>query len=343
MNNNIIKDIDLVFTWVQPDDMKCALERKMHQAMTSLTMEKRRLPPSEIDHTKTELFFALRLALKNLPWVRKIFILVHDNQVFRGIDFCEKKDKIQIVYHSDIFPNPIIELPTFNSHAIETCIHNIPGLAEHFIYFNDDCYVIEPIESPMFFFKKENEPYFFHDGITKRWFLHEKLPTNFATHYICCIQNHKLLDNTFGFQQIRQKPWHQPLPFTKTLIGQAESFFSSNWQQTRESKFRSIHNIVPLYLALELALVRKQISMAPWYHSASSISMWRSCPSKMHDWEILKLCIQNRKTTSSFSFSFTAKFSKKAILFFCLNDMSDDTPISIRQNVFLFLNRLIES
>ena len=29
-------------------------------------------------------------------------------------------------------------LPLFNSHAIEAWLHRIPGLAEQFVYFNDD-------------------------------------------------------------------------------------------------------------------------------------------------------------------------------------------------------------
>jgi hypothetical protein len=360
--------VDLVFTWVQPDDLHCKLEREMFQAMlvpqTTQQQLKRRFPPTETDHAKTELYHALECAIKNLPWVETIYLVLHNGQTFREMDALnsklqeqKKQTRIKIVYHQEIFPNPITELPTFNSHAIESCIHNIPGLNEHFIYFNDDCYVIEPIESPYFFFaqnKKENEPYFFHDSITKRRFLHEKLPTQFATHYICCVHNHKLLDHSFGFQPIRHKPWHQPLPLTKTLCRQAESLYPSFWQQTRESKFRSINNIVPLYLALGLALARKQISLAPHYRSASSISMWRSCPSNLHDWEILKSNILSKKSLSSHQLSHQLSFlflpistrglfsslSKTPITFLCINDMSDDIPLAIRNEIFKFLKKL---
>lgn len=43
-------------------------------------------------------------------------------------------------------------MPTFNSHAIEINIHKIEGLAEHFVYFNDDTFINSPLE-PEFFFK----------------------------------------------------------------------------------------------------------------------------------------------------------------------------------------------
>lgn len=330
--------IDLVFTWVQPDDLKCKLEREMFQAMYNIrkkdnSINPRRLPPSETDHTNTELYHAIHCALKNLPWVRKIFLVLHNDQEFRIKKDKEKKtDKIQIVYHRDIFPNPLMELPTFNSHAIESCIHNIPGLAERFIYFNDDCYIVKPIPNPSFFFSPFGTARFFHDSYTVRRSTREPLPTNFATHYICCIRNHQLLDEKFGFQHKRKKPWHQPLPLTKTLCRQAESFFPTQWQQTRESKFRSLKNIVPLYLALQLGLALGQISCSPF--NASSISLWRSCPTTLQDWERLKSLIIHG---SSFPLSL---FQKSAYSFVCINDMSDTTPLAVRHSIFSFFKKI---
>ena len=44
-------------------------------------------------------------------------------------------------------------LPTFNSNAIEASMHKIKGLSEHFVYFNDDMYLLKPTK-PTDFFKK---------------------------------------------------------------------------------------------------------------------------------------------------------------------------------------------
>ena len=46
-------------------------------------------------------------------------------------------ERITLVSHSQIFRNQS-HLPTFNSVAIETHLHRIPGLSRRFIYFNDD-------------------------------------------------------------------------------------------------------------------------------------------------------------------------------------------------------------
>ena len=39
----------------------------------------------------------------------------------------------------------------FNSRSIETKIHHIPGLAEHFIYFNDDMILLRKVSKSDFF------------------------------------------------------------------------------------------------------------------------------------------------------------------------------------------------
>ena len=50
---------------------------------------------------------------------------------------------IRVVPHSEIFPDTG-DLPTFNSHAIEACLHRIPDLSENFLYFNDDVFLGRP-------------------------------------------------------------------------------------------------------------------------------------------------------------------------------------------------------
>ena len=59
--------------------------------------------------------------------------------------------KLHIVNHKDYIPEEY--LPTFSSHPIELNLHRIPGLSEHFVYFNDDTFINAPI-SPDFFFCK---------------------------------------------------------------------------------------------------------------------------------------------------------------------------------------------
>lgn len=57
--------------------------------------------------------------------------------------------KLHIVNHKDFIPAEY--LPTFNSHTIELNLHRIEGLAEQFIYFNDDMFLLRPVNVDMFF------------------------------------------------------------------------------------------------------------------------------------------------------------------------------------------------
>ena len=51
--------------------------------------------------------------------------------------------------HADFIPAEF--LPTFNSVVIERYMHRIPGLSEHFVYFNDDFYIINHLPVERFF------------------------------------------------------------------------------------------------------------------------------------------------------------------------------------------------
>lgn len=81
------------------------------------------------------------------PWVNKIF-LVTNGKFPDWIN--ENHPKLVLVKHSDYIPEKF--LPTFNSRTIEMFLHHIPGLSEHFVYFNDDCYLNSPI-TPEYYFK----------------------------------------------------------------------------------------------------------------------------------------------------------------------------------------------
>jgi len=108
-----------------------------------------------------ELKFSLRSAERFMPWVRRIFI-VTDGQTPKWLN--SANPRVTIVDHKKIIPKKY--LPLFNSAAIEMFIANIPELAEHFIYANDDMFAGAPLE-PEFFFDAKGNPIV--DVKRKRW------------------------------------------------------------------------------------------------------------------------------------------------------------------------------
>ena len=94
-----------------------------------------------------ELRYSLRSLERYAPWVRRVF-LVTNGQIpdWLALD----GQRLTLVTHEDIFPDPS-HLPTFSSPAIEAHLHRIPGLSEHFLYFNDDVLLGQPVWPEDFF------------------------------------------------------------------------------------------------------------------------------------------------------------------------------------------------
>src|SRR5690606_21274687 len=77
---------------------------------------------------------------KFAPWVRNIHFVTCGQQP----DWLDTSHpKLRMVNHKDYIPNQF--LPCFNSSLIEIYLHRIPGLAEHFVYFNDDFFIIKEL------------------------------------------------------------------------------------------------------------------------------------------------------------------------------------------------------
>ncbi len=80
------------------------------------------------------------------PWVEKIHFVTWGH-VPRWLNL--EHPKLRVVRHSDFIPAEY--LPTFSSHVIESNLHRIPGLSEEFVYFNDDMFLLRPLEETDFF------------------------------------------------------------------------------------------------------------------------------------------------------------------------------------------------
>ena len=136
--------IDVVYTWVDGDDpawlaKKSAAQETTVQATEAATTAAR-------FSCRGELMYSLRSIEYYAPWVNHIYI-VTDRQVPQWLD--TDNDKVTVVDHAEIIPPQY--LPTFNSHVIEAHLHRIPGLAEHYVYFNDDVMLARPITPAHFF------------------------------------------------------------------------------------------------------------------------------------------------------------------------------------------------
>lgn len=130
-------EIDFVILWVDGNDPAWQAEKNKYQSKQD----------NENNSTNRYRDWGLlpywfRAVDRFAPWVRKIhFVTWGHLPVFLNLD----EPKLHVVRHDEFIPQEY--LPTFSSHVIEMNIHRIPGLAEHFVYFNDDMFLLRPLKS----------------------------------------------------------------------------------------------------------------------------------------------------------------------------------------------------
>lgn len=133
----------MVYLWVDGNDSAWQAKRSafvgIQQETTSINCKGRYA-------NNDELKYSLRSIERHAPWIRKIFI-VTDSQTPEWLD--TSNPRIEIVDHTVILPSE--SLPCFNSCVIEHHLWKIPGLAEHFLYANDDMLLGREVKVQDFF------------------------------------------------------------------------------------------------------------------------------------------------------------------------------------------------
>ena len=145
-------DIDAVITWVDGNDP--AHRAKFEAYLASDAPHLKSVEPTRYKDNG-EIYVCLASIVKFAPFIRKV-VIVTDGQTPPRLDefkraFGLAPDFIEVVDHRDIFDGHADCLPTFNSISIETMLHRAPGLAENFLYFNDDFFLFSPTTEETFF------------------------------------------------------------------------------------------------------------------------------------------------------------------------------------------------
>lgn len=143
--------IDAVITWVDGQDPAHQAKLARHLSLIN-TPEPESAAPTRFNQCG-EIDYCVLSLLRFAPWIRTIFI-VTDNQtpaIINRLKDTTHAHKIKLIDHRDIFPKHKNVLPTFNSLSIESVLWRIEGLANHFIYLNDDCALLNPVTPADFF------------------------------------------------------------------------------------------------------------------------------------------------------------------------------------------------
>jgi len=228
--SDITFDIDLVFSWV--DGSSVEFQRKRALRMQSYVVgagDDSVARYRQLD----ELKYALRSVYLFAPWVRRIFIVTDSPTPAWLADH----PSVTIVPSSAFFADPA-DLPTHNSQAIESQLHHIEGLSEHFLYSNDDMFFARPVSPDMFF-----SP----GGITRfieattRIGLGVNSPERSGFENAARV-NRELLRERFGRVTTRHLE-HAPTPLRRSVLYEMEREFSEDFARTAASPFRSATDI----------------------------------------------------------------------------------------------------
>ncbi len=183
------------------------------------------------------------------PWVNKVWFIC-DQAPPEWLN--ARHPKLRIVRHEDYIPKEY--LPAFSSHPIELNMHRIKGLSEKFVYFNDDMFLLAPVESSFFF--RNGLPCdsavlnpiptddLVEKGETERiftMFLNNASYINREYDFKSCVREHpsKWLHPSYGRDLIRNMMlmmWPHFVGFVENHLPQAflKSSFESAWEKNAD-------------------------------------------------------------------------------------------------------------
>lgn len=233
-------EIDVVFTWVDGDDPAWRARRRARQQAEGRSEAAPELVVPDTSavryRNREELRYALRSVHAFMPYVRRIFI-VTDRQTPSWLG---EHPLVSVVDHTEIFERSD-DLPSFNSNAIETQLHRIPGLAEHFVYFNDDVMLLGPTPASQFFLA---------NGMTRNFFESERSQYGPPSEVFHNSKN-AVLNASAAFSAHFGRSYHQfhrhtPFPLRRSMLERMHLEFADELRATASNHFRALDDIAPI-------------------------------------------------------------------------------------------------
>jgi len=222
--------IDAVYTWVDGSDPAWRERKAAAHAAVGLGELNEFASNESRFLSRDELRYSLRSLDMYAGWVRHVY-LVTDDQVPPWLD--TSNPRITVVSHRELFGDRG-RLPTFNSHAIESQLHHIRGLSDHFLYLNDDFFFGRPVEPRQFFHG---------NGIARFNTSTAKLGLGSTGAFDRPVMsggknNRDLLFKAFD-RTTTNKFKHVPQPLLKEVLAELEERFPEAFAATASAQFRS--------------------------------------------------------------------------------------------------------
>jgi len=225
--------IDLVYTWVD-DATPGYLDQLRRYAGGANDLN-----PNRTRDNLQLLRYSLRSAARFAPWVRRVVLLTSRPQVPDWLD----RGALEVVHHDQIMDAAI--LPTFNSFAIISHLHLLPGLSRRFLYLEDDMLFGAPV-APDDFADAQGRVRVFQ-RLARTPAPHRRSDARGSPWNASVANVNHLLDGRFGRAR-RRAVNHVPLLIDREVWGEMFAAWPEAAQATRRSRFRAPGNLAPEFL-----------------------------------------------------------------------------------------------
>lgn len=223
-------DIDMVFSWV--DGSSLEFQRARARRLESYVVgegDDHEARFRQLD----ELRYALRSIYLFAPWVRTIYIATDSPRPA----WLAEHPRVRLMRSEEFFSDTSV-LPTHNSHAVESQLHNIKGLSEHFLYSNDDMFFGRPI-SPEMFFSSGGVTQFIPSVMRIGGGDSDPSRSGFEN---AARVNRALLQERFGVTITRHLE-HAATPLRRSVMRDLEAEFPDDFARTAAATFRQATDV----------------------------------------------------------------------------------------------------
>ena len=235
-----LEPIDVVYTWV---DDKWPGYAGM---LASYARDKRDASPDRTRDNLDIIRYSMRSVARNLPGIRRIHLVTCRPQVPEWLD--ASHPIINLVHHDEIMAPEY--LPTFNSFAIVSHLHLLPGVSRRFLYIEDDMLVMSP-GAMAAMFAPDGRPYVHLKNM--RVVPRDKLDSATASPWNLALANaDSALSQRFGAGP-RQHLIHGPRIMDAVAAATACVEYEALIEATRRSRFRRGDNVPPEFLISHFA------------------------------------------------------------------------------------------
>lgn len=222
-DTSITFPIDAVYTWVDATDADWREQIAAFRDIEGLDLD--RFAQSD------ELRYSLRSLDLFAPWIRRIHIFSN----CQPPAWFQPSDRVRWIDHREVIDPDF--LPLFNSEAIETFLHRVPDLAQHFLYLNDDFFIWnDAVPSAFFTFDGKTIAHLAPRGSVIYWM--QSIEAGVAEDWQSArVNGARLLQARHGFLPTRQHE-HVPYALDRSAIEELERELPAEFEAVRRSRFR---------------------------------------------------------------------------------------------------------